>query len=601
MMVDRLFEHTWSLPFIFLFLVTFYSGVFVYADAYKRYSPVVHEKIINDTIYANVTDRYGRDEKPNFRYLDSYNIKPADIRPTLVNGVPWNGTYAVKIPAMPNDIVHYNLSFSDEYNYTYEHPGTYRNYSISLQSDKEPPHIDENEVNMKNPFKVDKDIPLLIPGQNASVAAYNITDQLAGVKNASIIYNITDNIANNHTIPMQAEMPVGGSSNNFFGTIPSNELNPGSFYYYYISSCDFIGNCQTSNKYEFKIMSSVPRFNRLNITTTFSGIDLSNMTVHMRIIITTELHLPGEIQPNLEGISVDPRSNSTGELFPVPVSYNKVVDFGENTSYTNSTRSTVHLFGDPSLFPYDSYASTVVIAIPNSSPNSFNITGNRPDFDNSVLAAWIPHPSKPIIIPASDKRLQNVKNYCSTDSTAAESSTVLCPALQELLPSSSFVIIPVNFTRNYTSSYDVISPLIGIFYLLGAIFVLDSGKEQLSNRLVLALAVFALIFTLPQIVSGMKVVSSSPTIADNLIEGIILSTIAFTASSVVASAISHKAVLWDLVVFLIVSVVVISLMLQKYPLDAWIIPVILVGLGYGLFIRIAYNLHRSSRTTPSTI
>ena len=76
-----------------------------------------------------------------------------------------------------------------------------------------------------------------------------------------------------------------------------------------------------------------------------------------------------------------------------------------------------------------------------------------------------------------------------------DSSPYLCPAGKDY--NSTFMDINMKFTRNYNSIGAIIAPIIGIFYLLGAIFIL--AENQLGNRLTLALSVFALIFTLPNL------------------------------------------------------------------------------------------------------
>jgi hypothetical protein len=105
--------------------------------------------------------------------------------------------------------------------------------------------------------------------------------------------------------------------------------------------------------------------------------------------------------------------------------------------------------------------------------------------------------------------------------------------------------------------------------------------------------VFALIFTLPEVINSMKPFASGPTIADSLLTVIIIASIAYTLGSVISSnsMIKERAPLlyrWtDKIVFLLISGTVIGY-LGTYPLDIvlWLIPVILFGLGYGLLLRI---------------
>jgi hypothetical protein len=73
------------------------------------------------------------------------------------------------------------------------------------------------------------------------------------------------------------------------------------------------------------------------------------------------------------------------------------------------------------------------------------------------------------------------------------------------------------------------------FHLLGAIFILDNTADNIGNRITLSLGVFALIFTLPQIVDQMKSVTNGPTVDDSLLSIIIVSSVEFAISSVISS------------------------------------------------------------------
>jgi hypothetical protein len=145
----------------------------------------------------------------------------------------------------------------------------------------------------------------------------------------------------------------------------------------------------------------------------------------------------------------------------------------------------------------------------------------------------------------------------------------------------------MKFSRNYTIN-GVIAPIIGIFFLLGAIFALPSTQDQLPNRLALILGVFALIFSLPQLVNERKPTSSVPTVAETLISIIIVATISYAASSIVSSVVKKEPWVWiDLAVFLFIIAVIIYF-LERYPPDItiWLAPFIVVGLAYGLIVRV---------------
>jgi hypothetical protein len=152
--------------------------------------------------------------------------------------------------------------------------------------------------------------------------------------------------------------------------------------------------------------------------------------------------------------------------------------------------------------------------------------------------------------------------------------------------------IKFNFYRNYSIAIIVI-PLFSIFFLLGAIFIFENSSDNIGNRLALTLGIFALLFTLREIIDSMKPETSAPTIADSMLSIIIISTIAFTISSIISSSSTiqrwfPKHHSWiDGIVFVIVARFVITYF-NKYLLDSqlwWLVPLIIFGLGYGLLLR----------------
>lgn len=63
--------------------------------------------------------------------------------------------------------------------------------------------------------------------------------------------------------------------------------------------------------------------------------------------------------------------------------------------------------------------------------------------------------------------------------------------------------LEIELARNHSISI-VIIPLLAIFYLLGAIFIFEISSDNIGNILALTLGIFALIFTLPEIINSMK-------------------------------------------------------------------------------------------------
>ncbi len=160
-----------------------------------------------------------------------------------------------------------------------------------------------------------------------------------------------------------------------------------------------------------------------------------------------------------------------------------------------------------------------------------------------------------------------------------------------------FLHLALRFDRNF-SIYTIMIPLVAIFILLGGIFLLP--VSEVSNRLTMTLGIFAFLFTFAPIIDGMKPLSvHNPTIADFLISVTMIATIVFSVFSIGGFVLYRKYknkftgakwwILIDGIAFLIVlfGILFYNPMIH-YPIDItiWLIPTILVSLGYGLIGRI---------------
>ena len=91
-----------------------------------------------------------------------------------------------------------------------------------------------------------------------------------------------------------------------------------------------------------------------------------------------------------------------------------------------------------------------------------------------------------------------------------------------------------NIERDHTIAV-IIIPILSIFYLLGATFMFEQTKGDpnapddatVGNRLLLTLGVFALIFTLPEILDQMKPETSASTVGDSLLSIIVVANYRF--------------------------------------------------------------------------
>jgi hypothetical protein len=281
--------------------------------------------------------------------------------------------------------------------------------------------------------------------------------------------------------------------------------------------------------------------------------------------------------------------------------------FGAVSSPYNKS---LNLIGEPARYPFDKYYLNLVFAIPFAIPRTDTSVNNIVDFNDLVRASWSPpdyNASYPLSSINRDKLIPVFNRIFGLDQ---KGSPTICDVIKRTpqmvnlsqIPFSSVLCeydtdyttanVKIDFTRNYAIAVIVI-PLIAIFYLLGAIFIFESSPDNISNRLTLTLGIFALIFTLPEVINSMKPATSGPTIADSMLSIIIIATIAFTISSVISSSsiirnwFPNRYTWIDGIVFLIVSGLVVAYF-SNFPFDItiWLIPIIVFGLGYGLLLRI---------------
>jgi len=361
---------------------------------------------------------------------------------------------------------------------------------------------------------------------------------------------------------------------------------------YFLRACDYAENCSNlTGPYTYNISpKAVAPINKISVDTKILRLDTSNFTAKLQLNIDEDLLDLNNtfLYPDgtFEGVSVgnsaakSATSTLTGYFVLTP----------NNTQNSNLLQwsGTIPLLGDPSRYPYDSYLINLFIALPVKNASYFNITNHIPSVSNFINSSWekFPLSKSNDIIYSNNPLIVNLRENCGQIPHIH-----FCPpeyvAQHPIKDNSTFLLISMKFQRNY-SVYTIIAPIIGIFFLLGAVFALPSTIDQLGNRLVLVLGVFALIFTLPQIANEIKPPSSAPTVADTLISIIIVATIAYAISSIISPAIKRESwILMDLTTFFIMSGIVIYF-LANYPLDIvmGLIPLMMTALGYGLFVRI---------------
>jgi hypothetical protein len=283
------------------------------------------------------------------------------------------------------------------------------------------------------------------------------------------------------------------------------------------------------------------------------GIDrIENHTVKDKVVIPLKYNNPG----------ISPDTNASGHI----------------AVYNQPASIPFALTGDPSEFPFDHYSLNLRLVIPynpqkaefsNLLDESVKSNLDPPAFDNQSLQGNV----------ACERA--NQSSYC--DLTKRDT----------IYPKPSLWLIHYDFKRNYTVA-TITVPMLAIFYLLGAIFILESTMDQLTIRLAITLGIFVFLFTFTPIINQMKPPSTVPTVADSLVILILFATIAFSVSSVISGSpvIRNKfpqGSIWiDRIVFLVVSAIIVwYFAVYKYSpeITIWIVPVIVFGLGYGLLLR----------------
>jgi len=569
---------------IFAFLVVWFVNFSFPVFASEKYSPTVQatypsariQPNTNVTISANVTDKFGTIRNATLSYSVDYGLNWVDLPMNLTWGDRSNGTYSGVIPSQPeNSTTKYRLSIMDDLGYSYTHSGNYSNYD--LKEDVKPPVISSVFVkNNINPSTVSR--ATVSPGQNASVQA-NVTDDLSGVKNVSLIYS-TMTPTKNTSVPMSL------SSGNFLNGSYNGQImafNAKTIVSYFVKACDYAGNCNKplSHHYKYSVANILPPSIIIGFNTRISNLDPSNLTA--KIKITGDIQNAKSVNQslvlgkNIEGIGLDIHNftTSTGHFYIPLNSSNEIV-----------AQSIDPLYGDQSRYPFDYYNASLLVAIPIKNLTTKQFSENPPQLDRLQGASW--NAMFPEVIRIDKQHqypvLQGLRNDCK-EIVGMEGSPYLCPVGSAKDYNYTFMNVNMKFIRNYNSIGAIIAPIIGIFYLLGAIFILTG--DQLGNRLTLALSVFALIFTLPQFVKDLKPLTSTPTVADVLIGIIIVAAIGYTVSSVIYSVIRTRSRRFiDRIAFIVIAGIAFYV-LVNYPLDIglWLIPVVILGLGYGLIIQ----------------
>ena len=488
--------------FILIFLVVWFGNFSLSAYSSEKYSPTVQVTYpptrvppnTNVTINANVTDKFGMIKNATLSYSNDYGLNWVNLPMNLSWGNRSNGTYSSIIPSQPqNTTTIYKLAIKDDLNYSYSHIGNYSNYE--LKEDVKPPVI--SSVVLKNDISSMKTIPKVTvsPGQNASVYA-NITDDLSGVKNVTLIYYAKKSTQNS-SIPMML------SRGNFLNGSYNGQIMPfiaKTTVNYFLKACDYAGNCNEplSHHYEYSVADRAPSPISIGFNAKVSNLDPSNLTAKIKVtgniqnakLVNQSLVLGN----NIEGIGLDMHNvtTSTGHFY-IPL----------NSSNQATTQSIDPLYGDQSRYPFDYYSASLIVAIPIKDITTKQFSENMPQLDRLQKSIWDVQSPEVFSIDKQHQYaiLQALRNHCK-DIVGMEGSPYLCPVTTVKDYNSTFMDINMKFTRNYNSTGAIIAPIIGIFYLLGAIFIL--ARDQTWPQINARIECFCIDFHITSICKGLE-------------------------------------------------------------------------------------------------
>ena len=505
-------------------------------------------------IYAHLKDIYAnlRNATLVYSYGTEETEEKYDSKMDLINGTPADGTYLGIIPSNEhirnNTRVFYELQFEDTLNYT----NTYQDDYV-ITTDLYGPLIEGELDSLLDQAR----------GYVATITSPPISDNASGVRNVVLQYKVSDSYISQHDYfdtcikevsclnmsRIQGDKWDGKYAQDIMLNFP-NETNIA----YYIEAFDSKGFSSRTNVSNLFVDDlpwwksddyGPPLLNNAFLDIFIADINPRNLTaqLHTKVeipvvmnssldyhrVITLSNPIPYEIVISLQpldtflinlynntaadreyfprnsGLTSVGRNGTYYERTEVIASASLVTGdtslFGpENLHFSNDPDvQNIHLIGDTSLYPFDRYYANLFFGMP-SEDIKINLENQSFSFGNTLKSAW-------------DPIIQNVSIY----------DKGYTPEFN----------LTIEFKRNY-SILTIIIPLISIFYLLGSIFIFDfkDTVDLVSSRLTLTLGIFALIFTLPEIINSMKPQTTAPSIADSMLSIIIIATIAFTISSI---------------------------------------------------------------------
>ena len=410
-----------------------------------------------------------------------------------------------------------------------------------------------------------------------------VFDDETGIENVTLSYSIGPK-AINQSVPMKLEEEGAGM---YLATIPPvGDNNKNTTVNYYVAAYDRAG--LKGEHHGFYNITAEPRqySDLLDIKMRVKELDVRSLSSKIEITIEGYNINKSSLQQDIPIFVTNADVNAdVNETFTIQPKIEPLLPSISAVRIVESTLSndTFSLFGNPSPFPFDKYHLNFVVAIPT---NELHIM-DTVKFDQIINATWNP------AYETRDYTMEDafIKNLCFK---------VEEYHIYDLCDREDFIFenIKITFERNFVASLAILFPVISIFFLIGAVFIFDNTIENVPNRLLLTLGIFALIFTLPDYLDAAKPLSPYSSIAEYLLGAIMLATIVFSISSVLSISpvivhkLKNKLLIVDAIAFLAVAAISITAFLPSFfyflPVHISIIIslILLLGLGYGLGLRI---------------
>lgn len=594
-----------------ILLSLFTSTYFVNASSLNKepvpYYPIIQYRQIPESpvpvnsevkIYAHVEDKYGEVVNSSLSYGDCHYSDESDstkiynVEMKLINGTLTNGTFLGVIPPMDhicdsNMPINYTLNFADNLNYKATFTDSYFSREDSFSPEISNLYAD--------------------PTVSEEATVY-VADMNSGIENVTFSYSFSNSSSlpsslafdeNYYDEVSEMELIEGDMWNaTYKATLPTS-LHNNTFFICKVEAIDKSGNKYDSHcpdkQIMFKPLSKDAFFDirimNVNLENQSFKYNLRMVIPEVNSSIFDDDYYSDDNMVIMGSVSSEPElwvrqfedfsaktlipfnrlsSNNLHSVQAEAIAYEKYYGLNYN-SERNGLVDSLSMEGTPSLYPFDYYYVDLGISLPITDLDyktySEYMHGSEEEwtkhwifFEDPVFEKWNPI-LKSVNIPSKDDQSESSMNFV------------------------------IEFYRNHHISI-IIIPLIAIFFLLGAIFIFNNASENIGNRLTLTLGIFALIFTLPEIIDSMKPQVNVPTIADAMLSTIILTTIVFTVSSIITSnsSIQRKFPnyyhMGNIISFIVASAFVI-LSFYTFPIDIniWLVPIMIFGFGYGLLLR----------------